>query len=160
MFNLVLDPNFYITFSFVFLILWGILKLKGKVSQFLGKRIDSISRSINNAACEKDKALLYFTRMNSSITKLPDDIVKIWGDYVVDFNFLHRELDEALKKTEKLNNLKLDYIQRLRVQKEYDQFLYKISQQFKFDIQTASIQKKNLILTQAIDLLDTVQIKS
>ncbi|MDR1908161.1 MAG: ATPase B chain family protein [Holosporales bacterium] len=156
MFYLFSDENFYLALSFLALSAFGYFKLKSKFVQFLNKRINGISKSINNAACEKDQALLEFTRINNVVSKLPDDIVKIWNEYNVDLSRLHKDLEAELNRVEKMNNVKLENIQRMVWQAEYSSFVKKVADQFKFDVLAASTKQKELILQQSIGLLSTV----
>jgi RNA processing factor Prp31 len=127
-----------------------------QLSKIISVRANDISKLLNNVACDKDQAMLEFTRVNNAVAKLPDDIVKVWQDYDVDFSILHKNLENECRCIERMNNARLVTVQRMVLQAEYAAFVKNAATQFKYDVLAASPEQKDLMLEQSINLLDTV----
>lgn len=158
MFYLLNDANFYVALSFMFLVGVAVIKYKGVILRILDNRIQAIREAINHASAEKEKALLELTRANQAMSKLPDDVAKIWERYSIDFQKLHNNLDLELNKQERLNKIRLDYIQEQLLKHEYVNQIDEICEKFKMDIQISSPEERHDLLLQSIDLLDNVKL--
>jgi F0F1-type ATP synthase membrane subunit b/b' len=158
--HLFTDENFYIAVSFGVLVFIGYFKLRRKFVYVVRKRTREISKSINNAACEKEQSLLEFTRINNVVANLPSDIVRIWQEHSVDSESLHANLECELAHIEKTNAKKLADIQRMALQQEYAGLVKRAAKKFEADVEGASEEEKGKLLKQSIDLLSTACLPS
>lgn len=148
------DPNFILLISFVLFVGGGVVLLRAKLRCYLNNRIDRISKELNDAACEKDKALLQFTQVNRTAGKLPQEIAKVWEEQVVDFTGLHARLEQELKEVEKKQAMQLARVQDLVLQREVAQILQKTAFQFASDLQHATPEKQASLVELSLSLLD------
>lgn len=154
--NIIFDPNFYIALSFFTLIGFALLKFKGKSQFYLQKRIDSISADLNQAACEKDEALLAYTRASTNLAQLPDDIAKIWKEAPSDLSGLETKLALDVEKEAALNAARLAHWKKQLIQKEYTQDLDRLAEQFQRDVLAATSAQKEALIDQSLDLLEGI----
>jgi F0F1-type ATP synthase membrane subunit b/b' len=152
------DENFYIAISFCALVAGGYFGYRRKIVSLFKKRIRLISKSINNAACAKEQSLLEFTRVNTAVAKLPDNIVNIWQEYNVDQEALHAQLEQELLQIEQANAVKLVNVEQMALKKEYEELVRGAAKKFKDDVVAASDEQKSRILTQSIHLLSTISL--
>jgi uncharacterized membrane-anchored protein YhcB (DUF1043 family) len=149
------DENFYIAISFCVLVSIGYFKLRRKFVYVVKKRTREISKSINNAACEKEQSLLEFTRTNNVVANLSNDIVNVWQEHNVDSESLHTNLECELAQLEKNNAEKLADIQNMALQQEYAALVKRTAEKFEVDVVKASKEEKDKLLNQSIELLTT-----
>lgn len=151
--NVFFDPNFYIFLSFGTLLWIFFSKFKGRLSFYLQKQIDAVSSDLNQAACEKDEALLAYTRANATLAQLPDDVVKIWEDAQIDSAELEAQLAQDLEMEAALNTARLQQWKRQLIQKAYTQNLDRLGHQFREDVRNATDEQKSALIDQSLDLL-------
>lgn len=150
------DPNFYLLLSFVVFVGLGFVLLRSKIVRYLNGHIQTISRDLNHAACEKDKALLQFTQMNRTLGKLPQEIAKIWEEQVIDFTDLHAGLEQELRDIERRQAQLLADVQDLVIQKEVNHVLHSTALQFANDLQRATPEQQKRLIDQSLNLLDDI----
>jgi hypothetical protein len=158
MYELFLDANFYVAVSFILFVSGLVAKTRDKVANSITKRIELISCSLNSAVCEKDQALLAFTKANNAMAKLPDDIAKIWATESVDFASANIEMQQVLATLEAVNNARLARLQSVALQAEYFNVVENIANKFRLDVQLCDEQKRDLLVKQALTLLNGVRI--
>lgn len=156
MFSFLNNVNFYVSLSFLSLVLCVIWKGKQIVMDILDKRIISISKRITDGAQEKEKALLELTHANQAVSRLPDDVAKVWEKHTVDFQEIQSLLDQEVTKEEKVNKQRLLHIQHQLLRAEYHHIVSSLCEQFQYDMQNSTQEEQRAILYQAIDLLDSI----
>lgn len=156
--SILLDPSFYILLSFFCLICVVVARLKNKLVFYLQKKIDVISTEINHAVCEKDEALLAYTRATGLISHLSEDIERVCSEAVVDQSELEMRGGCDLEKEIRLNAVKLVHLKKRIIHKEYDQVLDCLKAQFQGDLLCASAQQRSVLVDQFVDLLKTVKL--
>ncbi|GHS93996.1 hypothetical protein AGMMS49949_07570 [Alphaproteobacteria bacterium] len=148
------DSNFYVGLSLLALLGGGTWKFKKTFTSFLKKRIESISKALNNAACEKDQALLEYTKINSAMAKLPDEIAKVWEESALDFPSLDEKIESELEGLEKGYNARLRRLQEEALRQEYFRLIDALAQQFQQDVQFGPPKKKALFFDRALEALE------
>lgn len=151
-----LDPSFYLLLGFIALVVAGVVMLRVRVLFFLRRRIDRIARDLNNAACEKDRALLQFTRVNRAVGNLSNDIARVWSEQVVDFTELHEDLEVELRNLEERQNRQLEVVQSRVIQREVYESLNALSAQFALDLQQATSEEQKKLIDGSLSLLEEV----
>lgn len=151
--NVFWDSNFYVFLSFGTLlwIFWA--KFRGRLNFYLQKRIDAVSSDLNQAACEKDEALLAYTRANATLAQLPDDVTKIWEEAQIDSAELEAQLARDLEVEAALNTARVQQLKRQVIQRAYIQNLDRLGQQFQEDVRKATPEQKSALIDQSLDLL-------
>lgn len=152
--NLLLDPTFYLFLSFLTFVVLSIWKFRSKVLFYFQKKIETISTDLNQAACEKDEALLAYTRANTTLAQLPDDVARIWEEASVDLSPYEEQLEQEIEKIVALNETRLQLWKEQLIRKEYDRGLEKLSRQFRNDALKATPPQKEALVDQSLDLLD------
>lgn len=156
--NIFFDPNFYILISFCVFAFFAISKFKQKLLDFLIKYSNEIKDKIKIASENKSKAISDLSSANQLVENLPSEINKIFEDHEINTKELENSLNNEIKKYEHIEILRLERVKNLRIQSEYFEKVDEICNVFKSDIKNSTLDDKNEIFKQSLDLLDFVKI--
>jgi F0F1-type ATP synthase membrane subunit b/b' len=158
MFSILKDPSFYLLLSILSLVAFIAWKFKNKITELFKNYISSISNSINDSHARKNNAFLELTKTNQRVNKLPEEVEKIRENYSISDSWLDKEFAKEITKVENLMSQRLEHFQNLKIKMEFAEKVDFLCEKFKNDIKTCSLDEKQKLLEQSINLLSEVSL--
>lgn len=154
-----LDASFYVSVSFLVLVVILFLKGRKKIASWLGNYSQSIAQNLQDAELQKKQAQQDFDFVQYKYDNIQETLSDIEEKGLLDLPSLQKNLDQEATKISFSYQQQIKHLRNIQFQQEYAMKVDQLCERFRKDMAQCSQKEKQELLDQAIDLISQVQVK-